>query len=458
MKRELLVVCLGSISLWPGSGSAGPLAFPDAVGHGRFTVGGRGGAVHLVTTLADFGPGSLRACVEASGPRTCIFRVSGVIATKSPMVIRNPYITIAGQSSPGGIVIRIDPSATNGRTPLYAADTSQIIVRHLRLRPTFDPNNPVYKRSSNNGIGFERSDDWIVDHVSTAYTADQSMHCFQGAKRWTVSNSLFGRALSIQSHHYGPLLCGDQHRDVVGEGTYARNASSLMVRRNPNLKTTGCTNGALDVVNNVVYSPGQHGITIWDDHPGPDGFGTCANIVGNVGKKGPLTTKTAALVTVGDLSGSAVRNRYHLADNLTLGGLRLTGDNSSTAVLPAADAPQPQPVGGGLSVAPIPASQTFDLVLSRAGAWPRDSLDQTIVGEIRNGTGAKPPQSSVGLPFPVPSGPAAPADLDRDGMPDTWELAKGLNPADPADRNGTDARGYTWLEVWLDERHRALVP
>ena len=41
-------------------------------------------------------------------------------------------------------------------------------------------------------------------------------------------------------------------------------------------------------------------------------------------------------------------------------------------------------------------------------------------------------------------------DSDRDGMPDTWETAHGLNPKDPADRNGDkDSDGYTNLEEWL---------
>lgn len=48
-----------------------------------------------------------REAVEAEGPRYVVFAVSGDIELKSDLVIRNPFITIAGQSEPGqGVQIR----------------------------------------------------------------------------------------------------------------------------------------------------------------------------------------------------------------------------------------------------------------------------------------------------------------------------------------------------------------
>ena len=74
-------------------------SFPGAEGHGSKTRGGRGGKVIAVTNVNDSGPGSLRAAVEAKGPRMVVFRVSGTIDLESRLTISNPYITVAGRSN-----------------------------------------------------------------------------------------------------------------------------------------------------------------------------------------------------------------------------------------------------------------------------------------------------------------------------------------------------------------------
>ena len=95
----------------------GQLAFPGAVGHGAGSKGGRGGSIIQVTTLADSGPGSLRACLGESGPRTCVFRVAGTIRFQGPPIISNPYLTIAGQTAPGGGITLAHSGGTTGARP-----------------------------------------------------------------------------------------------------------------------------------------------------------------------------------------------------------------------------------------------------------------------------------------------------------------------------------------------------
>lgn len=81
-------------------GQADTRAFPEAEGFGANAQGGRGGRVIFVTNLNDNGPGSLRAAVNAKGPRYVLFRVSGVIELDGSLVITEPYLTIAGQTAP----------------------------------------------------------------------------------------------------------------------------------------------------------------------------------------------------------------------------------------------------------------------------------------------------------------------------------------------------------------------
>lgn len=76
----------------PGPG--GLRAFPGALGFGAMATGGRGGRVLYVTNLRPSGPGSLAAALESEGPRTVLFKVSGLI--DASVRIARGDVTIAG--------------------------------------------------------------------------------------------------------------------------------------------------------------------------------------------------------------------------------------------------------------------------------------------------------------------------------------------------------------------------
>jgi hypothetical protein len=92
-------------------------AFPGAEGGGAASLGGRGGQVFEVTNLNDSGPGSLRACTSANGPRTCIFRVAGIVTPASRYRISNPFLTIACQTAPGEVIIGGPSIASQSSSP-----------------------------------------------------------------------------------------------------------------------------------------------------------------------------------------------------------------------------------------------------------------------------------------------------------------------------------------------------
>ena len=168
--------------------AAEQLAFPAAEGFGRFATGGRGGIVHHVTNLDNGGPGSLRACVDATGPRTCVFRVAGQINLAAPLDIVSPNITIAGQTAPGQ-GITLTNLGGNLHPPLRIL-ASDVIVRHIRSRP----GGPTHNVSSNGdafrvgGTGTlatsDRIADIILDHVTMSWATDEFSIPARG---WTAS-------------------------------------------------------------------------------------------------------------------------------------------------------------------------------------------------------------------------------------------------------------------------------
>ena len=158
-----------------------PLAFPTAEGYGKHTVGGRGGAVYEVTNLNDSGEGSLRAAVDAKGPRTVIFRVSGTIDLKSDIKIKNPNITIAGQTAPGdGICLRGYP---------LSIGADEVIIRYIRVRFGDESEKDA------DAISSRCVKNLILDHVSASWSVDEVMsiyHCENVTVQWCmITESMF---------------------------------------------------------------------------------------------------------------------------------------------------------------------------------------------------------------------------------------------------------------------------
>jgi hypothetical protein len=235
--------------------ASGPADFggyrPHYQGYGVDTRGGRGGAILRVTNLNDDGPGSLRAALEATGPRFVLFETSGTISLRAPIFVKSPYLTIAGQSAPSpGINVR--------NWPIYF-DTHDVVVQHLRLRigdtPQSEPGQFVAI-----GAGLNGAHHIVFDHVSIAWTMYQAFFfCNYTASgpnptNTTILDSIFAFGLVTSSPSntgMGGLYCGGSNGSKT-EHTEARNLYVHNAHRQPQMSP----GTRLNVVNNVVYGSG----------------------------------------------------------------------------------------------------------------------------------------------------------------------------------------------------------
>jgi len=179
-------------------------AFPGAEGAGKWTIGGRAGRVIAVTNLNDAGTGSLRSAIDATGPRTIVFRTAGTIWLKSLLVVRNPYLTISGHTAPGdGITIA-------GHE--FRIQASEVIVRYLRFRLG------DLRRADLDAVSIMRGKNIILDHVSASWGIDEVLSVTPDARDVTVQWSLIAESLyrsvhsSGEPHGKGSLLRGTQRR------------------------------------------------------------------------------------------------------------------------------------------------------------------------------------------------------------------------------------------------------
>src|SRR5690606_17739039 len=125
------------------------------------TNGGNGGQIIRVTSLAASGPGTLRAALEAQGPRTIVFETSGNIDLGGRILdIKSPYVTIAGQTAPAPGITLI-----RGGIQTYTHD---IIVQHIKIRPGSGAGSVVDALETQRG-----SYNVIVDHCSLSWGTDE---------------------------------------------------------------------------------------------------------------------------------------------------------------------------------------------------------------------------------------------------------------------------------------------
>ncbi len=444
-------------------------AFPGAQGGGANTVGGRGGKLIKVTNLSDSGTGSLRACVEASGPRTCIFTTGGTIRLTKTLRIENPFITIAGQTAPGGGI------ALDGRSlssEVLSLRTNDVILRYLRVRKGFNSGSAGGNQSGQTIAWRAGARNIVVDHVSVTWCQDENITIWantsdpgKAPRDTTLSWSLVAEPLS---DHPVNIITGSDYKAEVNAQTdidFHHNFIANSSHRNPLFKHK---RGRF--VNNLVYN--------WSYYATQIGGGGSFDILGNIFAEGPLTPDDVHEIQVyprGNASTADGTTSLHVAgnvgphdaiasDNWSNVVREITGENGDERGLLAAthrrDAPLSAP-GSGLAIAVEPTATLAAKILAEVGAskrlacdgtWEsnRDAVDARIVeGYPTRGSypGRETDPGYGGFPSLAAGAPCP--DADDDGIPDAFETARcgAASCLDPKEV-GTD--GYTWLERYLN--------
>jgi len=427
------------------------LAFPGAEGFGRFTTGGRGGKVYVVTNLQDSvtkpTEGSLRWALNKQGPRTIVFAVSGTIELKRPLSISKGDVTIAGQTAPGdGICIK---------DYVVTVDADNVIIRYLRFRC----GNLYATDASQDSFSGHRHKNVIIDHCSMSWSVDEAAS-FYDNENFTMQWCLISESLNNGGHPKGPHGYGgiwggmgaSFHHNLFASHT-SRNPRFCGARYHEATKETEL----VDFRNNVIFN--------WGFNSSYGGEMGRQNMINNYYKPGPATKKSVRGRILEPFDSLGV---WYIDGNYVEGSRAISCDNWNGGV-------QGDFAGAGsikaakpFDFAPVTtqrATKAYKLVVRAAGAnLPRrDPVDTRILKETISGkctfggeygasTGIIDNAASVGG-WPELKTYNVKEDSDKDGMPDVWEKTKGLDPLNPEDRNNISDNGYTMLEEYLNSIH-----
>jgi pectate lyase len=422
-------------------------AFPGAEGYGRHTTGGRGGAVYTVTNLSDSvvkpPEGSLRWALNKPGPKTIVFAISGTIELKRRLNISKGDVTIAGQTAPG------DGICISGETVSVEADN--VIIRHLRFRC----GNEIPGEEPKDALSCIRRKNIIIDHCSMSWSVDEAGSFYDNENftlQWCIiSESLYDAGHPKGEHGYGGIWGGKGatfHHNLLASHT-SRLPRFCGARYHPDTRETEI----VDFRNNVIFN--------WGFNSSYGGELGQQNMVKNYYRPGPATRRDVRTRIVEPFDSLAV---WYISGNYMEGSREVTSDNlkgveGDYAGVAAIISGNPFPFA---PVTTESARRAYRSVLRDAGATlpQRDIIDTRIISEtIRRrcaygdsygaGTGIIDSQNSVGG-WPVLRTYDVRTDTDGDGMPDSWEHKKGLDPSDPEDRNKVAHSGYTMLEEYLN--------
>lgn len=438
----------------------GILAFPGAEGGGRYASGGRGGKIYHVTNLNDSGTGSFRDAVSGSG-RVVVFDVGGTIELKSDVIVKS-NVTILGQTAPGGSGITI----CGGK---IGQGGSNQIIRYVSSRPGEKGSGEYDAWGGNDGSNS------IVDHCSIGWGNDEQWGLYSNNMNQTVQYSIIGPSNCVSTHAKG--LHGFGIMFGKGQNSWHHNMIAHNISRNFRGKVE--KTNSMDFVNNVMYDWGYQ-----------TGYGTLGHInyVGNYLKAGNGTKGSYHFMVRS--SGTAIENyKFYVTGNTirkkdgSIYSSSIENDNwggvgfdvntyRSYEHFPVYDIN-----GNDASVAhnAQTAEEAFETVLKYTGAGinseSRPKIDREVMEEARTGTGyltgacvdtvtdsdQKSAISRYNIKqvnyddyYPARTEKTI-TDTDNDGMPDDWEIERGLNPNKDDAAGDYLGEGYMNIEYYAND-------
>lgn len=444
-----------------------PIAFPGAAGGGMFATGGRGGSVYHVTNLNDSGTGSFRDAVSKSN-RIVVFDVGGTIELKKDVDVSG-NISIMGQTAPGGAGITL----RNGKLGMGG---DNIIVRFIASRP-----GEKGTASDYDAWGGSKGSNSIIDHCSIGWANDEQFGLYSNNMNQTVQYTIIGPANCISYHPKGAHGFGV----MFGKGQNSWHHNLICHNLSRNFRGKVEKTEAMDFVNNIIYDAGSQAA-----------YGTFGheNYVNNYIKAGPSTKSGTKYIEIS--SGTDPQNfKFYLQGNKMTNkddkvraaetNNNWAGFNFGSGIFLEAYYRSTKPfevISNGINVSVAEnaesADNAYQNVLGYAGAaidaGSRTRIDAQVLEETRTGTGSLTGGrdfstvtesallsaiKSYGIKYmnydeyyPSAITKKEIIDTDNDGMPDSWELARGLNPNDASDATGYYIGGnYTNIEHYCND-------
>ena len=458
-------------------------AFPGAYGAGRYTTGGAGGDVYIVTSLEDNDKttqGTLRYALNRTGKRTIVFAVSGLIELKSPLRITNGDVTIAGQSAPGdGICLKGHP---------VSVQADNVIIRFMRFRMGSDNFTTEAEADSGDALWGKQHKNIIIDHCSMSWSTDECASFYDNTNftmQWCIISESLNRSVHTKGNHgYGGIWGGSP-------ATFHHNLLAHHTNRTPRLCGSRYTgrpeDEKVELFNNVIYNYGSDGAYA--------GEGGSYNFINNYYKPGPFSATKGSFKRLFTAYADDGKNNNKagvhgvfyfkgnymdptcpkLTDKQKEALYKVNMDNSYGLVIKKDFATEKEVLSKkAFDIAEHtslqPAKKAYKDVLEFAGAsYRRDAIDQRIVDETLKGTytyegshgstnGMIDQPSDVGG-WPEYKSETALVDTDGDGIPDEWEKKHNLNPNDPSDgAKYTLSPEYTNLEIYMNSLVNHLYP